>query len=1280
MSAPTINDFQGTARFLVQKRLGAGGFGAVYQAYDRERDTIVALKTLHKTDAEDLYRFKKEFRALADIVHPNLAALYELFSDQEQWFFTMEMINGKNFFEYVKLPGVIGKKNYSSSDVITASILRTTDGTTEIRLKPVEPAPEEPSITKPLASRRACSADLVKLRAALKQLVVGLSALHQAGKLHRDIKPPNVLVTAEGRVVILDFGLVGDLSEQGVNEESSDNIVGTPAYMSPEQSMGLPITPASDWYSVGVMLFEALTGELPFAGAAMAMMLKKQANDGLPPSERATGVPEDLNLLCQDLLQRDAKMRPHGIEILRLLSNSDEEAALPPTIVTGSLLKPSTTFVGREQELEKLAQAWQIAKQGQAVTFYIKGRSGMGKSALARHFLDKLAQIEPDLLVFSGRCYEQESVPYKAMDSIIDLLSRYLKSLSDLEVETILPIDAWALARLFPVLRQVDAIANSKRHITDFIDSQELRRKAFGALRELLARLANKKDLILCIDDLQWGDLDSAALLSEILRPPDAPRLLLIGSYRSEEIDKSIFLRSLSSYQSAYDEKGASYEINIDALSALEAQKLATALLGAERARVEVIVRESGGSPFFIGELAQYALAKRSAQEEIDSIEMKIDTIVSARIAQLPEDGRRLLEVVAVSGQPLARAIAKQAAELEADEHILPILRASHLLRSTSSGGYEEIDTYHDRIREAVIANLSPEALIDYHRNLAIAFEDDKSLDPERLAKHYQMAGESDKACDYAIAAADQAAEALAFDRAAHLYQQTLSLKSSADPVSITLKIKLADALANAGKGAEAAKAYLAATADSTKQEIFELQRKAAEHFLNVGYTDEGLELLNEVFKKAGLKLIKTQAQTLTSLLLGRARLWLRDINYQERNQSDVPAQQLMRIDAYWTVLSCVGAVSAIEGLDFQTQHLLLALDAGEPNRLTRALALEAGFSAFSGLRNRRRSAKFHEMALMLANKVNNPELQAMAYLVKSHITFMEGEWRKCWENFLIGEKITLEQCLGMNQGFALRGIDNALPSVLRSLYYAGNINQLLARVPQLLKDASYKGSLYIDSNLKIFALYIKHLVADEPGKARQELSQVSKISISKGFHRQQFIYIIANVEVNLYSEAASAAWDYINQQWPLLKKSFLLHCQLVLIEALNLQARAALAMAKAAAQPASYLAVAERNAKRILREKTPYGDGYAALILASAAASKGDLKSAIDHLTAAEKRFENADMALYTAVARRRRGELLAGDTGSALIEKADSFMREQQVKNPARITNMCAPGRWLK
>lgn len=1276
MSSPIKKEFAGTARFSIQKRLGSGGFGVVYQAYDRERNSIVALKTLHQADAEDLYRFKKEFRALTDIVHPNLAVMYELFSEEEQWFFTMEMIHGKDFLTYVK-GSAPASSAISSVDMKTASVhLPVADlSTTKVPFAGAEK--DKPTPT----NRRPCQADLTKLRGALIQLVEGLSALHQADKLHRDIKPSNVLVTKEGRVVILDFGLISDITKQGVNQVSTENIVGTPAYMSPEHGRGHAISAASDWYSVGIMLYEALTGELPFVGNPMQILLDKQRHEPPPPAEVVTGVPDDLNTLCQDLLRRDRKLRPTGKEILQFIKVLDGEEAKPALgkNLTASARRSSMLFVGREKELAILDEAWQTIKQGQGVTLFINGRSGMGKSTMVRHFLEMLKQSEENLLILAGRCYEQESVPYKALDSIIDLLSKYLKSLTTLEVEALLPLNVRALARLFPVLRQVEAIANSRRSMLDSPDSQELRHKAFGALRELLARLANKKELIIFIDDLQWGDLDSAALLAEILRSPDAPRLLLIGSYRSEETDKSPFLKSLFSLQSD-EERVKNREIALAELSTTEAQNLVTALLGEESvlAQSQVIVAESGGSPFFIGEFTQYLLTQKETTKQTPPLEMTIDKVISARIAKLPTDGRRLLEVVAVSGQPLARSVAKRAAALGTDEQVLPLLRTGHLLRSTGTSAYEELDTYHDRIRESVLTNLPPELLKSYHYSLALALEAASPVDPERLTKHFQLAGDCEKASNYAITAAEQADEALAFDRAAQLYQQSLKLKPTSDSITTTLKIKLGKALSNAGKGAEAAKAYLEATTDSNRQGVLKLQHKAAAQFLNAGYIDEGLDLLNIVLKKVGMKVSNTPMSTILSIIVGRTKLWLRGLKYQEHTEAEVSPRLLTHIDVCWTAVDFLISVDMMQAINFQTRHLLLALKAGEPSRLIRALAFESVYASRRGNRGRKHIAKLIAISSALAEQVNKPELLAMVTFAQSVVEYVEGNWQRTCQLFAIGEKITHEQCPGENYSFALRGIDNSISLALRAVFYLGDINQLLLRLPPLIKSAQERSNLFILTNLKTRLLYIKYLVGDDPERASQELNQASDLWTKRGFHLQHYWRILAAGEIGLYANAGSNAWEQLEQQWPALKKSGILTSQSMLVEALHLRGRVALAASTEVVNPATYLAIAEKMAKLLLREKTLYGDSWAELILAGVAATKGRTEAALTYLKSAEQKFEKLNMALYAAATRYRRGELQLGTEGDSLITASESWMHNQQIKNPARMLNMLAPGRW--
>ena len=238
-------EFNGTTRFVLKRRLGEGGMGVVWEALDRERLTPVALKTLRTLAPETLLRFKHEFRALQDLSHPNLVSLGELIEEDGQWFFTMELVRGESLLAWV---------------------------------------------------RRDDRFDEPRLRAAFAQLATGLAALHARGLVHRDVKPSNVLVAEDGRVVVLDFGVVAEVS----THEEGGGIVGTAAYMAPEQAAGGPVGAASDWYAFGAVLHQALTGMLPFSGR------RTSENDReLPPPRRwSAAVPEDLDALVRSLLRQ----------------------------------------------------------------------------------------------------------------------------------------------------------------------------------------------------------------------------------------------------------------------------------------------------------------------------------------------------------------------------------------------------------------------------------------------------------------------------------------------------------------------------------------------------------------------------------------------------------------------------------------------------------------------------------------------------------------------------------------------------------------------------------------------------------------------------------------------------------------------------------------------------------------------------------------------------------------------------------------------------------------
>ncbi len=318
------------SRYELRRELGRGGAGIVYEAYDPRTDSLVALKTIVATGPENLYRLKREFRALADVQHPNLVRFGELASEGGQWYFTMEVIRGTTFLDHVR-PAATRDGPAAAAGADRDDVSYTTSGAAS---GVVSVVPE----VVPFSPRGPL--DEARLRAVLPQLVSALAAVHDAGHLHRDVKPSNVLVSHDGRLVLLDFGLVTAL--RAAERVQDGDLEGTPAFMAPEQIEGTGVGPATDWYAVGVMLFLALAGKLPFDGTLSEILEKKLTREA--PSVRASvpRAPADLAALCASLLKMEASARPALAEIRARLGMRADES-------TSKLTRASeATFVGRE--------------------------------------------------------------------------------------------------------------------------------------------------------------------------------------------------------------------------------------------------------------------------------------------------------------------------------------------------------------------------------------------------------------------------------------------------------------------------------------------------------------------------------------------------------------------------------------------------------------------------------------------------------------------------------------------------------------------------------------------------------------------------------------------------------------------------------------------------------------------------------------------------------------------------------------------------------------------
>jgi hypothetical protein len=926
----------------------------------------------------------------------------------------------------------------------------------------------------------------------------------------------------------------------------------------------------------------------------------------------------------------------------------------------------------------------------------------MGKSLLVQRFLEGLAERE-QVVVLTGRCYEQESVPYKALDSLVDALSRYLRRLPAHKVDELMPRHVSALARLFPVLRRVEAAsaaadlemrrtamgqpftpkhgaeaaAEELRRFDEVPDLQELRRRAFGALRELLARLGDRVPLVLYIDDLQWGDADSAALLSDLLRPPDPPVLLLLCSYRSEYAAKSPCLRTLLGSRTPSGAAPDRAELAVEELSLAEARTLALELLGrddpAAAAEAEVIARESGGSPYFVGELVQYLrggaeLPGRTAAEKIT-----LEDVLWRRVAGLPEAARRLLEVVTVSGRPLRQGDAYRAAELSAaDRTPLAVLRVGHLVRSSGPGERDEVEPYHDRIRETVTAHLSAGRLQDHHRRLAGTLEASGHADPETLAVHFHGAGELTRAGHYYAAAAGEAAEALAFDRAAELYRLSLDLRPLAGAEGRDLRTRLGDALAHAGRGVEAAREYLAVAETADGAERMEVERRAAYHYLVSGRYDDGQEAMRRVLSRVGLRLPPSPRRALLSLLCRRALLWLRGLRFRERSADAISPEERARIDITWSASVGLTVLDTIRAADFQTRNLLLALRAGEPYRLARALAWEAAHVGVAGASVQGYIDRLLGTAEEIARRIDNPHhAQGLIALARGTSLHFQGHWLESRAQCERAERLFRDHCTGVAWE-----IDTAQSFICWSLTITGDVSELARRLPVLVKEARERGDLYVESNVSTYCAPLVWMAADDPEGGRRTVHDVMGRWSQRGFHSQHYMATDGLTRLDLYGGAWAAAWERLTTNWPAIKRALLLRVESVRIQLLELRARCALAVARTARDPRPFWQAAAKDLRRLEREKSPWARGLAELTRASLVAARGDRADALRLLEAAVVSLDAAGLLLFAAAARRRWGELLGGGHGRDLVAQANALMAEQNVQNPDRMTACFTPG----
>ncbi len=1357
-------------RFVVQRCLGRGAMGYVYAVDDRERQRQVALKTLRLRSPDAAYALKQEFRALSDITHENLVRLHELFVDGLEAFFTMELIDGVPFDQ-----------------------------------APVRTLPE-----------------------LLPQLVAGLQALHALGKLHRDVKPANVLVERGGRLVVLDFGLVLDRNRGPDPQEfGAGHLIGTPRYMAPEVLGWGEASEASDWFSVGVMLFETLTGKLLDEGAVTRLSRRGRPS---PPSTRRAGVSSDFDDMCQALLDSDPDARANGSDVLGFLGLE--------SLSSRAWVPFANRLVGRTTQIRALRAAYERHRQSNLpMAVAVSGPSGMGKTVLLRHVVELIADKSGSNppLVFWGQCHEQEAISHKAFDEVLDAIGRYwLKLPSERVFELVRPEEAVHLLRLFPSLARVRCLAplvGDQAGEEDTADPRALRKHAYEALRNVLTRLSAEQPLIIVVDDLQWGDLDSARLLYELFAGPDQPDCFLLLSYRSDEVGTSRCLQSLLSgtrcladvievdhqsvaelddsdardlarvllarplggetltptvqrappsrlpnhldlppasempdmtdagtlrsaagstrpiarasvvpelvvppasarpearHAGAQSTEAQSTEAQSTEVQSTEAQHaegqstegqsseaqhacvvtdatpgafdgdgvaeaqstsrmkaVTDGALGAHGAnvfvstlshadataeeRIEALCREAKGSPLLLHELAELPMELGQALSSQTSI--SLTDIVRVRLSRAGTQARQLFEAVCVAGVPVRQTLLRAALGGRDVEPASIKLEAERLIRTRTSKGADAIEVVHDGIRRAALSLLSAERLRTVHEDLARAHSDLPEPDVEALARHYAGAKLKAESAYWAQKAAEKAKAGLAFDHAAQLYRTALDLADAHSPAALFLKTQLAYALADGGRGKEAAPLFLELAETATPEMALDYRRLAAEQWLVTGHIEEGLEILRQVFRELGMSLPKGNASAALALVGNRTRLSWRGPGFEEHSPESAEPQALLRVDACRAAW-ILSFVSTLHGAALQARFLRLALEVGEPSRVAMGFGIEALQGSIEGHQDKRQELEARARAL--SEGIGTPHALGFQALVEGNCAYLAGEWQECSDASERAENILTRRCRGSTWEL----------NTLRffwgmSLYYQGRFRELRRRTTTWLLDATDRGDLCASSAFRFNLARGWHLIDDDPERADTAIATgLSEWSFPDlGVHR--FLAEVSRVQVQLYQADLDAAEETMQTLSSGFRTSSMRRVQLGRV--LLSYHWAFVALARAAAADGKAREVELRRAKRhersLLGEKTPWGNAIASYVVAQRTLLGGDTDAGKAQLTTAIEHLSGCQMHALAAAASYRLGGLL-GEDGAAYSERAHTFMRGQGVRKPERLLQALAPG----